>query len=157
MNRGRQFFENCYIAGHVDFIFGGATAFFEGCHIHSLKDGYLTAASTPADQPFGFVFSNCRVTGEAPDVKTYLGRPWRQYSSVTFLNTEMSEVVRPVGWHNWDFATREKTVRYAEYNSTGPGARLRARGVGAPVDRCGGQGDHGRKSPRRRGWLEPES
>ena len=123
LNRGRHYFEDCYVEGHVDFIFGGATAFFERCRLHSLKDGYLTAASTPADQPFGFVFSNCRVTGAAPEVKTYLGRPWRQFSSVTFLNTEMSAAVRPEGWHNWGFATREKTVRYAEYNSTGPGAR----------------------------------
>src|SRR5215210_4850412 len=73
LNRGRQYFEDCYIEGHVDFIFGGATAFFERCHIHCLKDGYLTAASTPNDQPFGFVFANGKITGE-PGVKTYLGR-----------------------------------------------------------------------------------
>ena len=53
-NRGRHYFENCYIAGHVDFIFGGATVFFESCHIHCLRNGYLTAASTPAEQEFGF-------------------------------------------------------------------------------------------------------
>jgi pectinesterase len=123
LNRGRQYFENCYITGHVDFIFGGATAFFERCHIHGLKDGYITAASTPVDQPFGFVFSNCRITGEAAEVKTYLGRPWRQFASTIFINTEMSDVVRPVGWNNWGHATREKTVRYGEYNSKGAGAR----------------------------------
>jgi pectinesterase len=82
LNRGRHYFENCYIAGHVDFIFGGATAFFEKCHIHILKDGYITAASTPDTQPFGFVFSNCKVTGESPTARTYLGRPWRAFSSV---------------------------------------------------------------------------
>jgi pectinesterase len=127
LNRGRQYFEDCYIAGHVDFIFGAATAFFERCHVHSLRDGYVTAASTPYDQPFGFVFSNCRVTGETPEVKTYLGRPWRAHSSVTFLNTEMSAVVRPEGWHNWGFPEREKTARYSEYASRGPGANPRAR------------------------------
>src|SRR3954468_1379335 len=110
INRGRQYFENCFITGHVDFIFGGATAFFEHCHIHCLKDGYITAASTPDNQPFGFVFSHCKITGESSAVKTYLGRPWRAYSAVTFLNTEMSEVVRPEGWHNWNFPEREKTV-----------------------------------------------
>src|SRR5215211_7939627 len=52
INRGRHYFENCYVAGHVDFIFGAATAFFERCHIHSLRDGYLTAASTPDDQRY---------------------------------------------------------------------------------------------------------
>ena len=131
LNRGRQFFEGCYIEGHVDFIFGAATAFFERCHIHALKDGYLTAASTPSDQPFGFVFSHCRVTGASPEVRTYLGRPWRAYSAVTFVETEMSEVVRPEGWHNWNFPEREKTVRYAEYGSKGRGANASARVVWA--------------------------
>ena len=127
LNRGRQYFEDCYVAGHVDFIFGAATAFFERCHIHCLRDGYVTAASTPDDQPFGFVFSHCKITGESPSVKTYLGRPWRAYSAVIYLNTEMSEVVRPEGWHNWNFPEREKTARYAEFASTGPGAPTRAR------------------------------
>jgi pectinesterase len=111
----------------VDFIFGGATAFFERCHIHCLRDGYITAASTPAEEPFGFVFSNCKITGETPAVKTYLGRPWRGYGATIFLNTEMSEVVRPEGWHNWTGPEREKTARYAEFNSSGPGAQTQAR------------------------------
>ncbi|MEO6391712.1 MAG: pectinesterase family protein [Pyrinomonadaceae bacterium] len=127
INRGRQYFENCYIEGHVDFIFGGATAWFEKCHIHCLRDGYITAASTPDNHPYGYVFSHCKITSAAPEVKTYLGRPWRAYAKVTFLNTEMSAVVRPVGWHNWDFPDREKTSFYAEYNSTGPGANVAAR------------------------------
>ena len=126
LNRGRQYFENCYIAGHVDFIFGAATSFFEKCHIHCLRDGYVTAASTPDNQAFGFVFSNCTITG-APNVKTYLGRPWRIYASTTFLETTMSEVVRPEGWHNWNKPDAEKTARYAEYNSGGPGGDMKAR------------------------------
>jgi pectinesterase len=121
-NRGRQYFENCYIEGHVDFIFGGATAFFDHCHIHCLKEGYVTAASTPETQAYGFVFSNCKITGASPEVKTLLGRPWRIYASTIFLNTEMSEVVKPSGWHNWNKPHAEKTTRYAEYNSSGPGA-----------------------------------
>ena len=126
-NRGRHYFEGCYIAGHVDFIFGGATAFFESCHIHCLRNGYITAASTPTEQPFGFVFSHCKITGESTDVNTYLGRPWRDFANVIFLNTEMSEVVRPVGWHNWDKPGREKTSRYAEFKSAGPGGQKAAR------------------------------
>ena len=126
-NRGRHYFENCYIAGHVDFIFGAATAFFERCHIHCLRDGYITAASTPENQPFGFVFSDCKITGETPEVKTYLGRPWRIYASTAFLNTEMSAVVRPEGWHNWKKPEAEKTARYAEFGSRGPGADPEAR------------------------------
>jgi pectinesterase len=77
--------------------------------------------------PFGFVFSHCRITGETPEVKTYLGRPWRAYSAVAYLDTAMSSVVRPEGWHNWNFPEREKTVRYAEFDSTGPGANPSAR------------------------------
>jgi pectinesterase len=126
LNRGRQYFEDCYITGHVDFIFGAATAFFERCRIHCLGNGYITAASTYDYHPYGFVFSHCKITGE-PDVKTYLGRPWRDFSNVIFLNTEMSAVVRSEGWQNWNLPAREKTARYGEFNSSGPGANARAR------------------------------
>ncbi|MFN8000775.1 MAG: pectinesterase family protein, partial [Acidobacteriota bacterium] len=126
LNRGRQYFENCYISGHVDFIFGAATAFFDRCQIHVLKDGYITAASTPETQAYGFVFANCQITGE-PGVKTYLGRPWRGFAHTVFINTEMSEAVRPEGWHNWTGPEREKTARYSEVGSRGPGANASAR------------------------------
>lgn len=126
-NSGRHYYENCYIAGHCDFIFGGGTAFFERCQIHCLQASYITAASTPEHQPYGYVFSHCTITGEPENSRTYFGRPWRDYASVVFLNTEMSAVVRPAGWHNWDKPHREQTSRYAEYNSTGPGAAPQAR------------------------------
>ncbi len=127
LNRGRQYFENCTIAGHVDFIFGAATAWFEKCHIHCLGDGYITAASTPADQPFGFVFSNCKITGDKPEARTWLGRPWRIYASTIFLNTEMSCVVRPEGWNDWKKPETHQTARYAEFNNTGPGGSPKQR------------------------------
>jgi pectinesterase len=127
LNRGRQYIEDSFIAGHVDFVFGGATAFFERSHVHCWRNGYITAASTPAEQRYGFVFARGRITGAAPDVRTYLGRPWRDFAQVLWLETEMSEVVRPVGWHNWDRPEREKTSRYREYGSTGPGANARTR------------------------------
>src|SRR5215471_776767 len=123
---GRHYFENSYIEGAVDFIFGGSTAFFDHCHIHAKRNGYITAASTPRDQPHGFVFSKCHVTGE-PGVKTDLGRPWRDYASVYFLDTEMTDVVRPAAWNNWSNPPREKTSRFAEYRSTGTGAVIPAR------------------------------
>ena len=122
LNRGRQYFENCYIDGAVDFIFGAATAWFEKCEINCLGSGYITAASTPVDQPFGFVFSNCIITGENLDVKTFLGRPWRIYASTIYLNCEMSGVVRPEGWNDWKKPEAHTTARYAEFNSTGDGA-----------------------------------
>jgi len=121
LNRGRQYFQDCYVCGHVDFIFGAATAWFENCEIHALRDGYLTAASTPVDSPFGFVFSHCQVTGE-PGVRTFLGRPWRVYASTIYLNCEMSGAVRPEGWNDWKKPEAHATVRYAEFDSTGPGA-----------------------------------
>jgi pectinesterase len=121
LNRGRQYFENCYVAGHVDFIFGAATAWFEKCEIHALRDGYLTAASTPVNVPFGFIFSRCQVTAE-PGVKTFLGRPWRVYASTIFLNCELPAAVRTEGWYDWKKPEAHATARYAEFNSTGPGA-----------------------------------
>ena len=122
LDRGRQYIEDSFIAGHVDFIFGGATAFFERAHVHAWRDGYLTAASTPAEQPFGFVLANGQITGDSPNVKTYLGRPWRDFAQVTFLNTRMTDVIRAAGWHNWDRPERERTARFSEFGSTGPGA-----------------------------------
>ena len=130
LNRGRQYFENCHIAGQTDFIFGAATAWFEHCRIYCLRGGYITAASTPADQPFGFVFANCKITGES-GVKTYLGRPWRIYASAIFLNTEMSDVVRLEGWNDWSKPETHQTARYAEFNSTGPGANPQKRAAWA--------------------------
>jgi pectinesterase len=123
LNRGRHYFEDSLITGHVDFIFGAATAFFERPRIHVWRNGYITAASTPEEQRYGFVFSGGRITGASADVKTYLGRPWRDFANVVFLKTEMSDVVQPVGWNNWDRPEREKTSRYSEFGSIGPGAK----------------------------------
>jgi PelA/Pel-15E family pectate lyase len=123
---GRQYFDHCYIAGATDFIFGGSTAFFDHCHIHATANGYLTAPNTVKDQPVGYVFSQCQITG-APGVQTFLGRPWRPYAATVFLDTEMSDVVRATGWNNWNDPAREKTVRYAEYGSRGPGGTMKAR------------------------------
>ena len=126
LNRGRQYFDDCYIEGHVDFIFGAATAWFQNCEIHCLRPGYITAASTPQDSPYGFVFSHCRITGVS-GAKTFLGRPWRIHASVTWLNCQMSETVRPEGWFDWKKPESHAAVRYAEFNSTGPGANPSAR------------------------------
>lgn len=121
VNRGRHYFADCYVEGHVDFIFGGATAYFDRCRIHCVGDGYITAASTPKDTTHGFVFAGCSITA-APGVKTYLGRPWREFAKTVFLNTSMSAEVRAEGWHNWAKPGAEKTTFYAESASTGPGA-----------------------------------
>jgi pectinesterase len=116
----RQYFRDCYIEGRVDFIYGGSAAVFENCHIHSKDGGYVTAASTPQDQPFGYLFINCKLTGEGEPA--YLGRPWRPFGAVAFVRCEIGPHIRPEGWHNWGKPDNEKTARYAEYHNTGPGA-----------------------------------
>ena len=121
MPRTRLLFKDCYICGTTDFIFGLSTAWFEGCHIHCLTNSYITAASTPQDVAFGYVFNNCRVTVADGVDKMYLGRPWRDYAYTLFMNCQLPAQIRPEGWHRWE-PQREKTARYIEYNNSGEGA-----------------------------------
>ena len=119
VNRGRHYCEDCYIAGSTGFIFGGATAYFRRCTIHALLSGYLTAASTPDFAPYGYVFAHCKITGETPAVKTYLGRPWRDYAQTVFLFTEMSAPVRPEGWDTRKKTFAEKVVVSVKFSKRG--------------------------------------
>jgi pectinesterase len=118
----RQYYENCYIEGTTDFIFGPATAWFENCQIHSKKNSYVTAASTVAGQEFGYIFNRCRLTAAEGITRVYLGRPWRPYAATVFMNCELGCHIVPEGWHNWDNPLNEKTARYAEYRNSGPGS-----------------------------------
>jgi pectinesterase len=142
---GRQYFRDCYIEGRVDFIYGSATAVFDRCHIHSKNGGYVTASRTPRDVPFGFVFLDCKLTGDdrpwnpattnpsttQPIAKAsklaYLGRPWRAYGAVAFVRCDLGDHIRPEGWDHWGNPENEKTARFSEYKSTGPGANSAAR------------------------------
>jgi pectinesterase len=126
VNRGRHYIVDSYIEGTVDFIFGAATTYFDRCHIHVLRNGYVTAASTPEGAPFGYVFRDSKITANA-GVSAYLGRPWRSYAKTVFLNTEMSAAIRPEGWHNWNTPDAEKTTFYAEFGSKGEGGVTKAR------------------------------
>lgn len=123
----RLLFTNCYIEGTTDFIFGPSTVLFENCVIHSKRNSYITAASTPENIEFGYVFKNCKLTAAPGIDKVYLGRPWRPYGATAFLNCEMGEHILPAGWHNWGKTENEKTARYSEYASKGPGANPAAR------------------------------
>ena len=123
----RQYFDHCTIEGTTDFIFGPATAFFDRCTIVSKVDSYVTAASTLPTQQFGFVFLNCKLLSDSVGRKVYLGRPWRLYAFTAFINCELGEQILPEGWHNWSKPEAEKTARYMEYKSTGPGANPSAR------------------------------
>jgi pectinesterase len=121
MPRTRMLFKDCYICGTTDFIFGPSTAWFEGCAIHCLSNSYITAASTPKDADYGYVFNNCKITVADNVDKEYLGRPWRDYGYTLFMNCELPAQICPEGWHRWE-PQREKTARYLEYNNRGAGA-----------------------------------
>ncbi len=126
-DRARQYFENCYIEGTTDFIFGPSTVWFEKCTIHCKKNSYITAANTPESVKYGYIFNNCNITlGE--DVNAmYLGRPWRAYAMTLFMNCTLPKGIRPEGWHNWGKEDNEKTARYMEYNNKGEGADVKGR------------------------------
>jgi pectinesterase len=144
---GRQYYVDSYIEGGVDFIFGNATAVFDHDELHANGPGYLTAQSrTSPDQTTGYVILNSKVTStisrDAPPMEAAtpgaessasahntigLGRPWRPYSRVIYINTELPADLNPAGWNNWNNPANEKTAYYAESNSTGPGANPAAR------------------------------
>mgnify|MGYP000409507395 CR=1 FL=1 len=119
--KGKQYYKDCYIEGTTDFIFGSATAFFENCQVHSKKNSYITAASTPQDSLFGYVFKDCKITADDDVDKVYLGRPWRVYAQTVFMNCELGKHILPIGWHNWSKPEAEKTAFYAEYENKGEG------------------------------------
>jgi polygalacturonase len=119
----RQYFDHCYIEGHVDFIFGDSLAFFDHCELHAIAHDrvMLTAqGKTFPEQQSGYVFDHCRVTSDPGAGEIFLGRPWRPYATVVFLNSELDGKVNPAGWSEWD--GRLQSAFYAEYASSGPGA-----------------------------------
>jgi pectinesterase len=122
---GRQYYRDCHIEGRVDFIFGGATAVFDRCFITTRNGGYVTAARTMPDQPFGFVFLDCAVASDGPQ-PAYLGRPWQwdrgRNAMVAFIRTRMGPYIRAEGWNKWDRPNNPntdpgKTCRYREFAS----------------------------------------
>jgi len=146
---GRQYYVDSYIEGGVDFIFGNATAVFDRTELHANGPGYLTAQSrTSPDQATGYVILDSKVTSSIGSAAapagtkanfagarsiasakgtTGLGRPWRPYSRVVYINTALPADLNPAGWSNWNNPANEKTAFYAESNSTGPGANPTAR------------------------------
>lgn len=123
----RQYFVNCYIEGTVDFIFGSSTVLFEKCTIFGKNNGYFTAASTPENKKYGYVFKQCIFTGNA-DVNTfYLGRPWRPFAKVVLIECQLDKQVKPEGWHNWSKVSNEQTAYFAEYKNVGEGSKTEAR------------------------------
>lgn len=121
----RQYFKDCTIEGTTDFIFGEATALFDSCTIVCKSNSFITAASTPENSSYGFVFKNCTIKA-LPDIdKVYLGRPWRKFAKVVFINCNMGDFIQPQGWKNWNDS--QNTAFYAEYHSIGKGANPKQR------------------------------
>lgn len=124
---GRQYFRRCRIEGDVDFIFGGARAYFEGCEIRSLNrdmdvNGYVTAASTPEGEPYGFVFHGCSFTASqdvAPD-SVYLGRPWREWAQTVLIDCWLGQHIKREGWWDWNKPAAHERARYAGAILHGP-------------------------------------
>ena len=123
----RQYYEDCYIEGTVDFIFGWSTAVFNRCHIHSKTKGYVTAPSTDQGQKYGYVFYDCRLTASEGVTDVSLSRPWRPYAQAVFVRCDLGGHILPAGWDNWGKVENEKTAFYAEYQSRGAGAAPQAR------------------------------
>lgn len=121
-DNSRQYYNNCYIEGTTDFIFGSSTVWFEQCHIHSKKNSHVTAASTPEEHSFGYIFNDCILTGDSSLHNVSLGRPWRPYASVTYIHCFIGQHIKPEGWSNWNNTDNYKTTRYSEYKNYGPSA-----------------------------------
>lgn len=117
----RQFYENCYIEGTTDFIFGSATSVFKNCEIFCKKGGmYITAASTPDSTKYGYVFLDCEIKGEE-GASYFLGRPWRPHAKVVFINSNLGAFIKPEGWDPWGKESNKQTAFYAEYQNKGLG------------------------------------
>ena len=123
----RLYFKDCHIEGTTDFIFGPSTAWFENCTILSRTDSYITAASTPQNVEYGYVFNRCKILAAEGVSKVYLGRPWRPYAHTLFMNCQLGKHILPVGWHNWSNTQNETTARYCEYDNHGEGAATKER------------------------------
>jgi len=120
----RAYFKDCLIIGAVDYIYGPSTILFDSCQIHNVRPdgGYITAASTPQGNKYGYIFNNCWISSAPKVAGVDLGRPWRPYAHVVFLNCYENSCVSSVGWNNWGNTDNEATAFYAEYKCYGPGS-----------------------------------
>lgn len=118
------YFKNCRIEGGVDFIFGGASAYFENCEFVSVEQGFVFAPSTPENVKVGFVAKNCRfiATDGVPPRSCYLARPWRDHAAVELIDCYIGEHIHPDGFDDWGKTHAHKTVRFTERGSYGEGA-----------------------------------
>lgn len=134
VHANRQFFRNCEILGTVDFIFGNSAALFQNCLMTVRKpmdsqSNMVTAQGrTDPNMPTGIVLQSCRIVPEEAlfptrlQIGSYLGRPWKEFSRTVVMESTIGDLIKPEGWAEWmgDFAL--KTLYFAEYGNTGPGA-----------------------------------
>ncbi|KAL6850046.1 hypothetical protein ACP4OV_020673 [Aristida adscensionis] len=131
----RQFFRDCDVYGTIDFVFGNAAAVFQGCNLYARRplpnqhNIFTAQGREDPNQNTGISIHRCKVAAAADlaaagrsATRTYLGRPWKQYSRTVFMESELDAVVDPAGWLEWsgDFAL--DTLYYGEYMNTGAGA-----------------------------------
>lgn len=121
----RQYYLNCRIEGTVDYIFGGATAYFEQCILKNKsrknsRPGYITAANTPKGQPYGFVFNRCEIISDTDASVVYLGRPWRAYAKVRFQCCKMTDNIQANRWHDWNNRESRYTAEFIEIQTEQP-------------------------------------
>ncbi|CAN4084249.1 unnamed protein product [Withania somnifera] len=134
-DRGRHYFNDCYIQGSIDFIFGNGKSLYENCQLISIAspvaagvksiNGAVTAhGRATKDENSGFAFVNCTLGGTG---RIWLGRAWRPYSTVIFANTFMTDIVAPEGWNDFNDPSRDQTIFYGEYNCSGAGSNMALR------------------------------
>ena len=100
---------------------------FEKCHIYSKKNSHITAASTPKEKEFGYVFNWCRLEGDTSLNNVSLGRPWRPYAAVAYLHCYIGRHIKGEGWSVWNKNDNHLSSRYEEYNNYGPSSDPEAR------------------------------
>ncbi|CAN1267138.1 Probable pectinesterase/pectinesterase inhibitor 17 [Linum perenne] len=134
VHSNRQFYRECSVSGTVDFIFGNAATVLQNCTIYARRpmsgQGIMVTAQgrTDPNQNTGISIHNSRVEAGSDlepvigSFKTYLGRPWKEYSRTVFMQTYLGSLVEPAGWSAWDGDFGLKTLYYGEYRNTGPGA-----------------------------------
>lgn len=124
----RGYFENCTIAGVVDWLCGNGDIWLQKCDI-VIRDrawNNIAAPSTETSQQWGYVFNQCNIMPE-PGVKLEkladgnwtLARPWTnpddtRSPACTFLNTKMSIKPRDSGWGSMGSG---KKLRFHEYET----------------------------------------
>lgn len=116
----KQQYLNCTIYGDVDFIFGGATAYFYKCNIICIgSKGYVCAPSHYEETPYGYLFNECTISynGIDSNPKFYLARPWRKYAIAAFINCSIGNHILKEGFNDWNDESRQKTVRFFEYDN----------------------------------------